>query len=115
MAGKEKTTLLLIDILREREQSLNEGSLFVYLSLNKITADSIGFAPLHHAVVMRMEAVVRYLLQCGANPNHMDIQNETPLFIAVKNSDSAIVNTLLTFGALPTIRNNQQHTVIQFA
>uniref|UniRef100_A0A8C6W9W4 Uncharacterized protein n=1 Tax=Nannospalax galili TaxID=1026970 RepID=A0A8C6W9W4_NANGA len=71
-----------------------------------------GFTPLHMAVdkettnvgryrvgVFPSLPVVKVLLDCGADPDSRDFDNNTPLHIAAQNSCPAVMNTLIEAGA----------------
>lgn len=71
-----------------------------------------GFTPLHMAVDKETTSVGRYpvgrfpslpvvkvLLDCGADPDSRDFDNNTPLHIAAQNNCPAIMNALIEAGA----------------
>lgn len=71
-----------------------------------------GFTPLHMAVdkettnvgryrvgVFPSLPVVKVLLDCGADPDSRDFDNNTPLHIAAQNSCPAVMNVLIEAGA----------------
>lgn len=84
----------------------------VYRLLKCAPRGKNGFTPLHMAVdkettnvgrypVGRFPSlqVVRVLLDCGADPDSRDFDNNTPLHVAAQNSCPGIMNTLIEAGA----------------
>jgi len=61
--------------------------------------------PLHLAVLKDRPAMVRLLLELGADPRARDSRGYTPLNFAKPQTDPAIVDMLLAAGAEPTERN----------
>lgn len=80
MTGQDKVAETLVKLLKECGHSLNSG-------------DAMGFTPIHWCVALKRESILRTLLESGADVNRQDIQQESPLFIAVRNSN----NTLFEF------------------
>ena len=64
-----------------------------------------GQTPLHRAVVSENEAVVRMLIDHGANVNQVDVRGNTPLQTAVVNGSIPILELLFEAKADPEIRN----------
>lgn len=62
-------------------------------------ADANGHTPLVAAVRARQIAAVRLLLEAGADPNHVDHDEMTPLQHARSGGDSAIADLLIAAGA----------------
>jgi len=60
-------------------------------------------SPLHNAAQLGHEAVCRYLLQAGADPNRLDSFEETALHKASASGRTTIIELLLASGADPTI------------
>ncbi|XP_004619472.1 protein fem-1 homolog A [Sorex araneus] len=84
----------------------------VYRLLKCAPRGKNGFTPLHMAVDKETTSVGRYpvgrfpslqvvkvLLDCGADPDSRDFDNNTPLHIAAQNNCPAIMNALIEAGA----------------
>ncbi|XP_052395317.1 arf-GAP with coiled-coil, ANK repeat and PH domain-containing protein 2 isoform X5 [Carassius gibelio] len=56
--------------------------------------DSLGRGPLHHATIMGHTGQVCLFLKRGANQNAADVENQTPLSIAVEAANADIVTLL---------------------
>lgn len=56
--------------------------------------DSLGRAPLHHATILGHTGQVCLFLKRGANQSAADVENQTPLSIAVKAANADIVTLL---------------------
>ena len=54
---------------------------------------------IHHYLMERDDAMVRILLEHGANPNVADQHGNTPVFLAASNGDHAILRLLVSRGA----------------
>lgn len=61
MTGQDKVAEVLIKLLKECGHSLNSG-------------DAMGFTPVHWCVALKREAILRTLLENGADVNRQDIQ-----------------------------------------
>ena len=57
--------------------------------------------------------LVETLVRKGANVNHRQIDNSTPLHVAAFYGQSEIVNVLLVYGADPTLKNNHKNTPVE--
>lgn len=55
------------------------------------------------------------LLKKGANPNIVDLNGETALFLAVKSNNVEFVELLLAHNADTSIKDKQQKTVFEYA
>eukprot|EP01114_Cavostelium_apophysatum_P019125 TRINITY_DN6070_c0_g1_i2.p1 TRINITY_DN6070_c0_g1~~TRINITY_DN6070_c0_g1_i2.p1 ORF type:complete len:1115 (+),score=353.00 TRINITY_DN6070_c0_g1_i2:112-3456(+) len=102
LAGKDQTSELLISLYRQRGLSLD-------------MQDNFGFTPLHWCAALQRLATAVTLIEGGAETNKSDSQDETPLFIAVRNSNETLVRLLLDFGAKSDVRNNEQQTCVSLA
>jgi ankyrin repeat protein len=91
MSGRIEICELLIDDICQKNLSMD-------------LKDNLGFTPLHWAAATKNETVVHILIENGVNVNATDLQNETPLFLATRNSDLAIVKVLLDSGASKQIK-----------
>jgi ankyrin repeat protein len=60
-----------------------------------------GLTLLSHAVKLGRSEIVSLLLEAGADPNSQDLIGETPLHLAVDNSDWEIAEELLQYKAEP--------------
>jgi hypothetical protein len=84
-----------------------------------------GAEPLHAAMTggpggstwnpLRQRDVILYLIEAGADPNASAAGGVTPLHRAVRNRCSAAVETLLSYGADPRLRNNSGSTASDLA
>ncbi|XP_030074662.1 protein fem-1 homolog A [Microcaecilia unicolor] len=95
----------------------------VYRLLKASPRGKGGFTPLHMAVDKDTTTVGRYpvgkfpslhvvniLLECGADPDSRDFENNTPLHIAALNNCPVIMNTLIEAGAHIDATNSCQKT-----
>jgi ankyrin repeat protein len=81
--------------------------------------------PLHAAVIgvpgsahwnpTRQQAVIRYLIEAGADPNAEAAGGVTPLHRAIRNRCSAAVEVLLRAGADPRLENDHGSTAFDLA
>ena len=62
-------------------------------------ANDLGATPLWAASLNGSAAMVRRLLQAGADPNLALLAGETPLMVAARSGDAAVVEQLLAKGA----------------
>ena len=68
------------------------------------TGDNWDATPLQHAILQRQPAVVRLLLDRGADPNRgTGPGSVTPLLLAAGDTDPASLNLLLAHGADPAV------------
>ncbi len=65
----------------------------------------MGWSPLHVAAFKSADAIVRELLQRGAQANLADKEGRTPLHLACLNGSDACVRALLRGGARPDVRD----------
>nr|XP_004655025.1 protein fem-1 homolog A [Jaculus jaculus] len=107
--------LHLLYLLEKVERSPSQEHLMhqtVYRLLKCAPRGKNGFTPLHMAVDKETTNVGRYrvgvfpslhvvkvLLDCGADPDSRDFDNNTPLHIAARNNCPAIMNALIEAGA----------------
>jgi len=87
----------------------------------KLTADELGFndtsfrsSPLSTAVLHRQLEAVRMLIDAGASVNARDKFGCTPLHIACRIDDEALVKLLLQRNADPTATNRRQLTPLDY-
>lgn len=66
---------------------------------------------LHYAVLHNDIYLVNLLLQLNADPNALNIQNESPLFLSAEFLRFDIFNILIENGADPTIKNEYGTTI----
>ena len=72
--------------------------------------------PLYYAVREKKLAVMKALLNTGAKVGVRDRHGQTPLYLAVVNSESSVtLTTLLKAGADPNARNNRGQTPLHYA
>lgn len=79
--------------------------------------DDMGLTPLGLAAVGGFEAVVKALLEGGADPNTRDIEGSgwPPLFQAIRRNRRAVVRTLLEGGADPNAKGDDGRTALHVA
>ena len=86
------------------------------LNLSGPTGDDWDATPLQHAILQRQPAVVRLLLERGADLNRGDGPGSlTPLFLAADDTDPAILKLLLAHGADPTVQDEHGATPLSRA
>ena len=79
--------------------------------------DQEGYARLHKAVINKDQALVRLLVEAGANPNlRSGVQHvgKTAMHFAVRNKDESMQTLLKNLGANPTIRDHRGRTANNF-
>jgi ankyrin repeat protein len=80
------------------------------------TGDNWDATPLQHAILERQPAVVRLLLDRGADLNRGTGQESLkPLFLAAGDTDPAILTLLLAHGADPTVEDETGATPLSRA
>ena len=84
------------------------------VNINK--RDYKGYAPLHYAVMNGGAALVKRLLDMGANPNVQSVFfKERPLHLAVKAGKIPVIKVLLEYGANPMAKDDGGSTPFTFA
>lgn len=79
-------------------------------------SDNRGWFPIHEAASRGNSECVIYLLQC--ENNHIDDQTyegETPLFLAMKEGHTNVIQILLSEGANISVCNNEDVSVLTVA
>lgn len=99
LAGNEDTSKMLID----------HGS-----DPNYVCADN-GIGPLYIAIDTVETAVVKVLLESGADPNQKYRFGNTPLHLAAKNGSEDILNLLIAAGADVNAKNDEKKTPLNLA
>src|SRR5262245_53537800 len=80
------------------------------------TGDDWDATPLQHAILERQPAVVRLLLDRGADLNRgAGPGSLAPIFLAAGDTDPAILNLLLAHGADPTVEDENGATPLSRA
>ena len=79
------------------------------------TGDNWDATPLQHAILERQPAVVRLLLDRGADLNRGTSRSLTPLFLAAGDTDPAILKLLLAHGADPAVEDENGATPLSRA
>src|SRR4029434_309752 len=82
---------------------------------NVNSATDLRPTPLWTASLNRSAAMVRRLLQAGANPNAALLLGETPLMVAARSGNAEVVQQLLTRGANVNARAARGQTALMWA
>jgi ankyrin repeat protein len=73
---------------------------------------NLGWTALHWASAERHKEIIRLLLQYGANPNHADYENWSPLWISLRFEDEKTVQLLLEHGADSNLQDHRGQTML---
>ncbi|KAL1450955.1 hypothetical protein WDU94_003259 [Cyamophila willieti] len=76
--------------------------------------DNAGWTPLHDAVSIGNESVVRLLLESGALVNVPGMDNDTPLHLAARNERPALGRLLIQYGADVELRNLEGYKPLEY-
>lgn len=91
--------------------------LSVHVNFHSRVQDSSKFTPLHLAVQVGSEMILRNILLAGANVNDVTVQNQTALHIAAANDHHSLCQILLenniNFDIVDTDMNNALHLACQ--
>lgn len=109
-------TFLHIAILKNDFESVL-FLLSVHVNVHSRVQDSSKFTPLHLAVQVGSEMIVRNLLLAGANINDLTIQNQSALHIAAAHDHHQLCQILIenniNYDAVDTDLNNALHLACQ--
>ncbi|XP_026686999.1 BRCA1-associated RING domain protein 1-like isoform X1 [Diaphorina citri] len=83
-------------------------------NMNPNVKDNAGWTPLHDAVSIGNESVVRLLLEAGALVNVPGLDNDTPLHLAARDVRPALAKLLIQYGADVDKRNIQGHKPLEY-
>ncbi|KAI5716583.1 hypothetical protein M8J76_009014 [Diaphorina citri] len=83
-------------------------------NMNPNVKDNAGWTPLHDAVSIGNESVVRLLLEAGALVNVPGLDNDTPLHLATRDVRPALAKLLIQYGADVDKRNIQGHKPLEY-
>tara|TARA_R110002003_G_scaffold62_24_gene5754 strand:- start:1472 stop:3817 length:2346 start_codon:yes stop_codon:yes gene_type:complete len=75
-------------------------------------AGNLKFTPLHIAVRHNQTAVVKFLVDRGANVNTQDLRGQTALHEAVMQKNEELVRLLLDCGANPDVKDKSGQTAL---
>ena len=112
---EDKTLTNLFEIIKAEDDT---RALDVIQSNNRIAlkSDAEGRTALHYAAKVGLEAVVKALLNHGANPNAQHIKlKHTPLHLSAKRGHAVPSEFLLRCGADPNAQNKFQRTPLHYA
>ena len=84
-------------------------------NVNLAAANPMRVAPLHAATAARQPAIVRMLIQAGADVNQPQQQGFRPLHAAAQNGDAESVKLLLEHGADRQARADNNQTAADLA
>jgi ankyrin repeat protein len=73
------------------------------------------FRPLFWAMNANHPDIVIYLLQNGADPDHVDNRSDPILLTAVTRQDTFLVNELISYSVNPNIQNSSGYSPIEYA
>jgi ankyrin repeat protein len=79
------------------------------------SGDNWDATPLQHAILERQPAVVRVLLDRGADPNRRGQGSQAPLLLAAGDTDPTMLTLLLAHGADATVENENGVTPLMHA
>jgi len=101
------------------EASKNGEAKVVENLINKNTdvncKDEKGLTPLHHAVKIQSESLVKLLVKSGANVNEKNKNGNTPLMFAVGVKNKRLVRYLINKGADVNKKNKNGQTALYIA
>ena len=83
--------------------------------VNSPSGNKMKVAPLHSAAAGRHAAVVKLLLEHGADPNALQEGGFTPLHTAAQNGDLESIHMLLFHGADADAKSREGKTPIEYA
>ncbi|XP_042858381.1 serine/threonine-protein phosphatase 6 regulatory ankyrin repeat subunit C-like [Penaeus japonicus] len=102
----------LLAIAAARDENLETG--FSSVSIDALT-DVVGSSPLHRAAGRGRRAVVKMLLEEGADVNAKDKSDSSPLHWAAGGGHDGVVETLLRKGARVNAENKFGQRAIHYA
>jgi len=114
---KDEFTPLHYAILSEHIECVNY--LINFLKYNNIsleTKNSYGYSPLHFAIsVCKDVRIPTLLIRSGCKLNSENLEGETPIFDATRNSNKDMLKLLVQYGASTTIRNPSNQLALDFS
>lgn len=78
-------------------------------------SNAYGVTPLQYACFFENKKMTDLFLDMGANINHMDLEGNSVINYAIKNSNYRLCKKLLIRGADPDIKNENKQTSREFA
>lgn len=114
-SDEDKTLTNLFDIIKAEDDT---RALNVIRRDNRIAleSDAEGRTALHYAAKVGREAVVKALLNHGADPNAQHVEfKHTPLHLSAKRGHALSSKFLLECGADPNAQNKFQRTPLHYA
>ncbi len=100
---------VLIDAVMKKRASISK--LLIRAGADVNAQNKLGRTALFYT--SESDDIADLLLEFRANPNHKDIEGQTPIFEAVKHANPRLVSNLLKYGASATEKDNYQWTPLQ--
>jgi len=91
---------------RVGDLELLKSTLQKYPELLNWTDRQLGWSPLYRTVICGHFEIAKYLLEEGADPNHVNKLGESALHQAADNNKVNVAKLLLKYGADPNLQQN---------
>ena len=97
------------------EENIQDVQLLLTANTNVNHVSSIGYSPLHIAVINSNIDIVTLLLDQDVNVNSLTIDGKTPLHIAADKVEETIIQKLLAQNANPSLADAPGNTILHLA
>lgn len=97
------------------KENVERVSYFINLRTDLDIRNAVGGTPLHQAIIMENEEILKLLLEGGACVNAQDMNENTPLHLAGQSGKIDLVKLLLNFGADISLKNDSGSNVLHAA